>query len=756
MFDSADTRPSGAPRAARLPRERTHHGRTFLDPYEWLRDDDPAVTAYLRAENDWFDACTAEQEPLRRSIVADIAARTQQTDLSVPVRVVHQTADGPRTYWYYRRFVEGDSYPVQVRLRTESGPDELPPRPDDAPEGEEVLLDLNARAEGHDFYQVGLLEVSPDGSLLAWSEDTTGDERFTVRFRDLVTGEEVADTLEEAAWGGVWAGNAALVFTRCDAAWRPFEVVVHELGTAPEEDRVVLRETDERFWLSVDESRDHRWVVITSSSKDSSECSLLSAAAPYEAPHVVLPRTPGVEYDVEAGPDRLWIIHNATLGGERAVDFAMATAAFNATALSDWTPMIRPCPGVRLLGVDAYDTHVVVHLRHGGALDAYVVPTTALPEAGPADAGRPVESAPPADRIPGLSIAAALAGVGSGGRSDVTSQPMTVQAMSLPELAPRRVRAVLTSLVDPQTVVECDLDPTGELSGRPVHVLRRTPVLDHPEHGPFRAEDYVQSRLWATADDGTQVPMSVVHRREVPLDGSAPAVLYGYGAYEISIDPEFSISRLSLLDRGFVVALAHVRGGGELGRAWYDDGRLLNKRHTFTDFVACAHRLVEARYTSSSRLVAEGGSAGGLLMGAVANLAPDDFAGILAEVPFVDPLTSMLMPELPLTVTEWDEWGDPLTDPVVHDYMAGYSPYENVAHRHYPRILATSGLHDTRVSYVEPAKWVAALRHTAMNDDAEILLRVEMEAGHGGVSGRYEGWAERARELAWMITVAGA
>ncbi|WOQ18494.1 S9 family peptidase [Raineyella sp. W15-4] len=741
MFDSADTRPSGAPRAARLPRERTHHGHTFLDPYEWLRDDDPAVTAYLRAENDWFDACTADQEELRRSLVADIAVRTQQTDLSVPVRVVHDTDRGPVAYWYYRRFVAGDSYPVQVRLRTDAGPDELPPRPADAPDTEEILLDLNARAEGHDFYQVGLLDVSPDGTLLAWSEDTTGDERFIVRFRDLVTGEELPDTLLEAAWGGVWAGNEALVFTRCDEAWRPFQVVVHELGTPAGEDRVILTETDEKFWLSVDASRDRRWVVVASASKDSTECALLPATDPYDTPRVVLPRTPGLEYDVEVGPDRLWITHNATLGEERAVDFAVATAPFTAGTLDDWTPVVRPCPGVRVLGVDAYATHQVIHVRHDGALDAYVVPAGAwqLPAAEPVRA----------DLLPGRSVAAALAGVGTAG-------PATVQALPLPELRPHRIRAVFTSLVDPQTVVECELSTAGALTDEPAHVLRRTPVLDHPEHGAYRPEDYLQSRVWATADDGTRVPISVVHRRDVPLDGTAPALLYGYGAYEISIDPEFSIPRLSLLDRGFVVALAHVRGGGELGRTWYEDGRLLHKRNTFTDFVACARQLVTAGYTRPERLVAEGGSAGGLLMGAVANLAPDDFAGILAEVPFVDPLTTILKPELPLTVTEWEEWGDPLTDPAVYDYLAGYSPYENVAAQHYPKILVTSGLHDTRVAYVEPAKWVAALRHAAANADADILLRVEMEAGHGGVSGRYEGWAERARELAWVITVAGA
>lgn len=745
MLDSPDTHALGAPRAARLPRERRHHGRTFVDPYEWLRDDDPAVRAHLAAENDWFDACTAGQEPLRRSIVADIAARTQQTDLSVPVRLVHHAPEGPRTYWYYRRTVEGDEYPVQVRLATTAGPDELPPRPADAPDEEEVLLDVNEAARGHDFYQLGLFQPSPDGRLLAWSDDTTGDERFTVRFRDLETGQDLADTIEDTAWGGVWAGNDTFVVTRCDEAWRPHQVLTHRLGSPAEDDPVILTEEDEKFWLAVDASRDQRWVVISSSSKDSSEYALLPADRPAAAPHVVTPRTPGVEYDVEVGTDRLWITHNATLGGEPAVDFAVATAPFEAGSRADWTPVLRPSAGVRVLGVDAYAGHLVIAVRHEGRLDGYVVGAGTWPAPGRVAS----HAVPTADAVPGRSLSEALAGTGLG-------EVSTIQPIPLPELDSTRVRVVYTSLLDPQTVVECDLDADGGLADVPAHPLRRTPVLDHPEHGPYLPEDHVQTRLWATAEDGTRVPISVVHRRDVALDGSAPALLYGYGAYEISIDAEFSISRLSLLDRGFVVALAHVRGGGELGRSWYDDGRLLNKRHTFTDFIACARRLVEAGYTSPGRLVAEGGSAGGLLMGAVANLAPDSFAGILAEVPFVDPLTTMLLPELPLTVTEWEEWGNPLADPAVYDYMAGYSPYENVAEQRYPRILATSGLHDTRVAYVEPAKWMAALRHSATNDDADLLLRVEMEAGHGGVSGRYAGWAERARELAWVVEVAGA
>ncbi len=738
MLDSPDIRPTAAPRAARVPTSRTFHGRTFTDPYEWLRDpEDPGVRAYLEAENAWFEACTADQEDLRRAIVADIAARTRQTDLSVPVRVVHEQEGTEVAYWYYQRIVTGWQYPVQVRRVATGGPDELPPRPEEE-DGEEIVFDMNEAAEGHDHYSLGLLEVSPDGRLLAWSEDTTGAERFTLHVRDLRTGTHLPDVVDDIAWGGVWAGNSALVLTRCDDAWRPYQVLVHTLGSAGEE--VVQTETDERFWLGVDASRDHRWIIIGSASKESSEVRLVPADDPYADTRPVLARRPGLEYDVEVGPDRLWITHNASLG-EPAVDFAVATADLDTHDLSGWTPIVLPVDGVRVLGVDAYADHQVIVLRRDGQLDGQVIGAAEWPT-------DPVR----ADRLPGRALSAALVSPDPDAPAD--ERLHTVSLIGLPDLRSRRVRASVTSLIDPPAIVELSLTDAGALTDD-LTVLRRMPVLAHPERGPYRREDYVRSRLWATAEDGTRIPVSLVHHRSVTPDGTAPALLYGYGAYEISLDDEFSIPRLSLLDRGFVVAIAHVRGGGEFGRSWYEGGRRTAKAHTFTDFIACARALVDAGWTSPNRLVAEGGSAGGLLAGAVATMAPGLFAGVLAEVPFVDPLTTMLHPELPLTVTERDEWGDPMADPAVYDAMAAYSPYENVAARRYPKMLVTTGLNDTRVAYVEPAKWVAALRSRATNDDRDILLRVEMGTGHGGVTGRYARWEERARELAWVITTIG-
>ena len=423
-------------------------------------------------------------------------------------------------------------------------------------------------------------------------------------------------------------------------------------------------------------------------------------------------RRQGVEYDVEPAGDRLLIVHN-----DGAPDFALAEAPLDATEHRQWTPVLDHQLGVRILAASAYASHVVVSLRRNGLSGVHLM---ARDHTG--------------DLQPGSDIA--------------FDEPLyVVDAPGESEYDTPTIRLGYSSMLTPDSVYDYDLT-TGEML-----LLKRTPVLDDATFGAYRPERYVQERGWAEAVDGTQVPLSIVRRADVPLDGSAPAVLYGYGSYEASMDPGFSISRLSLLDRGIVYAVAHVRGGGELGRGWWEQGKVLSKINTFTDFVACADFLISGGYTAADRLAARGGSAGGLLMGAVANLAPNRFRAIHTSVPFVDPLTSILDPELPLTVVEWEEWGDPLHDPEVYAYMKSYSPYENVAPRDYPAILATTSLNDTRVLYVEPAKWVAALRHAARDRAGrEILLKTEMSAGHGGVSGRYQAWRELAFEYAWIIS----
>jgi oligopeptidase B len=425
----------------------------------------------------------------------------------------------------------------------------------------------------------------------------------------------------------------------------------------------------------------------------------------------VAPRRQGVEYDVEPAGDRLLIVHN-----DGAEDFELAEAPLDATSHTQWRPVLAHRTGLRISRVSAYAGHAVVSLRRDGLTGLQVLPRDSS-----------------GNLLPGADITfdEPLYVVHAGGESEYDTPT---------------IRLDYASMLTPASVYDYDL-ASGELT-----LLKRTPVLDDPTFGPYRSENYVQERGWATAADGTQVPLSIVRRADVTLDGSAPALLYGYGSYEASMDPAFALSRLSLLDRGIIYAIAHIRGGGELGRSWYEHGKTLTKINTFTDFVACADYLIDHGYTSPDRLAARGASAGGLLMGAVANLAPERFAAIHAGVPFVDALTTILNPDLPLTVIEWEEWGDPLHDPEVYAYMKSYSPYENVHEGDYPAILATTSLNDTRVFYVEPVKWVAQLRHTASNGAGPaVLLKTEMVAGHGGVSGRYQSWRELAFEYAWII-----
>ena len=669
------------------------------------------MLAYLEAENAYTAEQTTALGPLATTLFEELRSRTQETDLSVPTFTRH--TDGA-AYWYYVRTFAGAEYPRYCRAPA-ARPGRPPSTEAELP-GEQVILDGEAEARGHDFFALGALSVSPDGARLAYSIDHTGAERFTLRIRDLRTGTDLTERIDDVAHGAAWAGDRHVFYTRADASWRPFTVLRHRLGSPVTDDATVLSEPDERFWLGVEQSRDRRWLVFSAESKLTSECRLLSTAEPEGEPRLVAPRRPGVEYDVEPAGDRLLIVHN-----DGAEDFAVAQAPLSTTGPADWVTVLPHRIGVRVLGVDAYASHVVVSLRRDGMTGLHVLPRD--------DDGD----------------------LGSG--ADVAfDEPLhTVGVMAGTEYVTDTVRLGYTSLLSPASVFDYDLS-TAELT-----LLKQTPVLDSPTLGRYDPSRYVQERSWAAAPDGAAVPLSIVRRADVVLDSSAPALLYGYGAYEISIDPTFSTSRLSLLDRGVVFAIAHVRGGGELGRRWYDQGKQLSKTTSFTDFVACADHLIEQGYTAPDRLAARGESAGGLLVGVVANLAPDRFAAIHASVPFVDALTTILDPGLPLTVTEWDEWGDPLHDPEAYAYMKSYSPYENVADQDYPAILATTSLNDTRVYYVEPAKWVAALRATARpHPDRPVLLKTEMVAGHGGVSGRYAGWHEIAFHNAWILDRIGA
>jgi oligopeptidase B len=676
------------PVAARREHLRTHHGDTFDDAYSWLKDpEDDDVLSYLRAENAFTESRTEHLAGLRKTVFGEIKDRTQETDLSVPVR--------KGGWWYYSRSEEGKQYSISCRVVADG---EVPPavEPGVPVAGEEVVLDGNALAEGHDFFSLGVCDYSPDGNLLAYAVNYTGDERFTLRFKDLRTGEEFADAIGDVFYGGAWsADNSVFFYTKVDAAWRPYQVWRHVLGAS--DDVLVYQEDDERFWVNVHLTRSERYLFIVSGSKVTTESRYLDAADPTGAFTLFgTGREQGVEVSVDHQGDRFLVLHN-----KDAENFTLGWVPVGDT--TDYHEILAHDPARRLLNVEAFDGWAAVELRRDG-----------LSQIGLLDAEGTLRE---------IAFDEPIYAVGTG---------------STPDFAARRLRLSFTSLVTPASVYDYDVD-SGELT-----LLKRTPVL-----GGYDPAGYRQYREWATAADGTKVPISIVARADVEPDGTAPCLIYGYGSYEHSMDPYFSIARLSLLDRGAVFAIAHVRGGGEMGRQWYEQGKLLHKRNTFTDFVDCAERLVASGWSAPGRLVARGGSAGGLLMGAVANLAPQRFAGVLADVPFVDALTTILDPTMPLTVIEWEEWGNPLESAEVYAYMKSYSPYENVAAGPYPAILAVTSLNDTRVGFHEPAKWVAQLRHTTPESD--VLLKTEMEAGHGGRSGRYDAWEEEAFNLAWVL-----
>lgn len=703
-MSSAPLGGSAAPRAVVHPTTRTHHGDEVVDDYEWLRaKEDPAVIAHLEAENAYTEARTAHLAPLRQRIFEEIRSRTLETDLSVPTR--------QGEWWYYGRTVEGQQYGIHCRAPLASPEDWTPPAltPGVDVPGEQVLLDGNEAAAGHEFFSLGSFDVSTDGTRLLYGVDVEGDERYSLRVRDLATGADLDDVVENTSAGACFSPDGRfVVYTTMDDAWRPDSVWLHEVGTDATADVRLFHEPDERYWVGAGFTRSEHDLVIDVGSSITTEEYLVPASDLRTPPRSIWPRREGVEYSathaVVGGEDVLYIVHN-----DGALDFELVRVAAD-DPTGPRTVISAHEPGRRLLDVSAFRDWAVVSYRREGLarLGILSYETGAIDE---------------------LDFDEELYAAGAGGN---------------PEWATPIVRLGYGSFITPGTVYDYVV-ATGEFLLR-----KRQPVL-----GGYSPDDYAQRREWVRADDGTLVPVSLVWRRSFgePGTGQArPVHLYGYGSYEHSIEPGFSVARLSMLDRGVVFAIAHVRGGGELGRAWYENGKLQHKRNTFTDFVAVARHLVASDVTSPALLVAEGGSAGGLLMGAVANLAPELFAGILADVPFVDALTTILDPSLPLTVIEWDEWGDPLHDPSVYEYMKTYTPYENVREGvDYPRILATTSLNDTRVYYVEPAKWVARLRAVG----ADALLKCEMVAGHGGVSGRYNAWHQRAFELAWLLDVLG-
>jgi oligopeptidase B len=680
------------PSAPKRPTTLIHHGDTRIDDWYWLRERaNPEVTAHLEAENAYTDAELAHLEALRERLFEEIRSRIQETDLSPPAR-----KDG---YWYYSRTVEGLQY--AIHCRTEGAVD--------GPE--QILLDENALAEGHGYFALGGFAVSPSHRLLAYSTDTEGDEVYTVRVRDLTTGGDLSDEIPGTSYGLVWADDEEhLFYVTVNEAMRPWRLHRHRLGAPPEEDVLVHQEDDDAFYLGVSRSKSERFIFLHLESKITSEVHVLPADRPTDHFTVIAPRRHGVEYQVDHHGEHFLILTNE---GD-APNFRLMVAPVSGPGPSQWRDLVPHRADVRLEDVDVFDRHLVLVER--------------------------------ADALVSLRVAPIIGEVTALGTATLIEQPEPVYATGLGtnlEMATSTLRFGYTSLVTPRSVIDYDMD-TGE----------RVLVKQEPVLGGYDPSRYETRRLWATAPDRTRVPISLLMRRDRPADGTPPALLYGYGSYEISIDPTFSSLRLSLVDRGFVFAIAHVRGGGEMGRHWYEDGKLLRKKNTFTDFIACAEHIVEQGVTAADRLVVRGGSAGGLLMGAVANLRPDLFRAVVAEVPFVDCLTTILDETLPLTVMEWEEWGNPVADPEVYATMKSYSPYDNVEAKDYPAMLVRAGLNDPRVSYWEPAKWVAKLRDRK-TDGNRLVLRTDMGAGHMGPSGRYDAWKDEAFVQAFVLDVVG-
>ncbi len=669
------------PQATRVPKTEVVHGETRTDEYHWLRErDDPAVREYLESENAYTEGMTAHTAATQERLYREMLGRIKETDSSVPERI--------DDYWYYSRTIEGHAYSIYCRRLGSL----------DAPE--EILLDVNDLARDHDFYQLGVLTVSPNHRCLAYSFDTTGSEVHRLRFKDLESGQLYPDTIENTGHAAAWANDSqTLFYTVLDPTLRPYEIRRHTLGTDASGDGVVFSEPDEAFFVSVDKTRSRRCVLISSDSKTISEVWWCSADRPDETIRVVHPRERGVEYTVDHHEDRFLILTN-----DGAKNFKIMTAPMATPGKEHWETLVAHDPAVKIDAIDAFRSHLVAWVRKNGLTAAHVRDWA------------------------------------TGDAHDISfDEPAYAIGDSRnPEYDTDVLRFTYSSLTTPLSVFDYDM----RLRDRTL--MKRYEVL-----GGYDPSEYRSERLMATAPDGTQIPISLAYRGDLPRDGRRPLLLYGYGSYGLSIEPTFSSARLSLLDRNVVFAIAHIRGGGAMGRQWYEDGKMLRKRNTFTDFIAVAEHLVEQGYTSSDRLALRGGSAGGLLVGAVCMMRPDLCKAVVAEVPFVDIVNTMSDPTIPLTVTEYEEWGNP-GEREFYEYMMSYSPYDNVERRAYPDLLVTAGLNDPRVQYWEPAKWVAKLR-TMNTGSGVLLLKTNMGAGHRGASGGYVQLHETAFWTAFVL-----
>ena len=684
VTSSEQSTPVGSPPVAKkVPHTWQRPTGAVDDPWAWLRDrDDPDTTGYLEAENVYASSWFAQHAELTETLFQEFKSRVQETDVSVPV--FHGG------WWYTGRTEEGLSYPIHCRGRTRETA------------AEQVVLDQNAEAGEREYFALGVYNPSPDHTLLAWASDNDGSENYTVRIRDMRTGVDLEDVLEAtlASEGCAWSGDGSQFFyVMPDEQMRPFQVWRHAIGTTQAEDVLVHEELDERFFVGVEESRSLEWVIIGSSSKQSSEMWLIPSSDPEAIPTKVRAREDEVEYSIDHWGDCFVVLTNLD-----AEDFRVMTAPLDAPG--EWTEILPHVAGQRITSLEPFADHLVVH-----------------------------EWAHAQQRLRILRRSGNIEVI------DLGDEPHSVELHANPEWSTHALRYVYQSFTMPASIYDLDL-VTGQRE-----LLKRTPTPN------LDLSRYTASREWATAEDGTLVPVDIVRRRDQAPDGTTPCLVYGYGSYEISMPPRLSLGRISLLDRGWTWALVHPRGGGELGRKWYREGKLLAKRNTFTDTVASIEHLVSSGWARRDGVVIRGGSAGGLLVGACMTMRPDLCRAVVAEVPFVDVVNTMSDPSLPLTVTEWEEWGDPRDEPYA-SYIASYSPYDNTVGADYPAIYITAGLNDPRVSYHEPAKWCAKLR-AVRTSETPIVMKTEMGAGHGGPSGRYDSWRDESLVTTFCLVVAG-
>lgn len=661
------------------------HGDVRQDPYYWLNDrENQEVIDYLEAENAYREKVMAGTTKLQDKLFAEMKGRIQEDDQSVPYRL-----DG---YYYYTRYESGKEHPIYCR---KEGSLEA---------AEEILLDVNVLAQGHSYYNVGGLSVRTDKKMIAFGEDTLSRRIYTIRFKDLETGEILKEQIPNTTGSFVWANdNKTGFYSVKDETLRSYKIFRHSLGTDPSQDVEVYHEADETFSTFVYRSRSKKYIIIGSSSTLSNEYRTLSADAPNGTFTVFQARQRGLEYGIAHFNDR-WFIRTNKDG---ASNFKLMECPEGQTSQAHWVERIPHREEVFLEDFELFSDYLVLDERQEGLNRLRIIPNE-----------------------------------GEEHYLDFGEEAYTASIGNNPEFESEWLRYGYSSLTTPSSVIEY------HLSTRDKKILKEQEVV-----GGYNKEDYQTERIWATAADGKKVPISLVYKKDhFKKDGSNPLLVYGYGSYGATIDARFSSVRLSLLDRGFVYAIAHIRGGQYLGRAWYEDGKLLNKRNTFTDFITCTQHLQQEGYSQANKTFAYGGSAGGLLIGAVVNMKPEIYRGVIAAVPFVDVVTTMLDESIPLTTGEYDEWGNP-NEKVYYDYMLSYSPYDQVKAQHYPAMLVTTGLHDSQVQYWEPAKWVAKLRDMK-KDENPLLLFCNMETGHSGASGRFESLHETAMEYAFLLDLA--